>query len=391
MLIFDLSATQPTETSKFHGGSEYAKAIFLKFITKGFTNFTAVYNEKYELDNEIKMLCVENNIKLVGRYGTGGIVEFVNTTQPTYYYSALPYEQSGIDTKNTIFLMTIHGLREIECPSDIIELSYVSSLQTKLKVFIKNVFFPSRNRKKYKKKFDELLNKENVRIITVSEHTKYSLCSVFPYIKDKDVFVSPAPCPFGPDNVLKTEELQKLNLADDGFFLLVSGNRWLKNNIRAIKALDEFYLKNDNCQIKTVVTGMSSVTIDLKNQDKFIFLGYIEKASLDWLYSSAYCFIYPSLNEGYGYPPLQAMHYGTPVLASSVSSIPEVCENNVLYFDPRNILEIENRINRIYKEEGLYNKLSVLGREHAHSIKCLQDKKLNDVVEFIYYSFINNR
>lgn len=165
----------------------------------------------------------------------------------------------------------------------------------------------------------------------------------------------------------------------------------MKNNLRAIKALDEFYLKNDNCQIKTVVTGMSSVTIDLKNKDKFIFLGYIEKASLDWLYSSAYCFIYPSLNEGYGYPPIQAMHYGTPVLASSVSSIPEVCENNVLYFDPRNTLEIENRINRIYKEEGLYNKLSVMGREHANSIKCLQDKKINDVVEFIYYSFINNR
>lgn len=218
MLIFDLSATQPTETSKFHGGSEYAKAIFLKFIDKGFTNFTAVFNEKYELDNEIKTLCVENGIELVGRYGTGAIVDFINMTKPTYYYSALPYEQSGIDTKNTIFLMTIHGLREIEYPSDMIELSYVSSLQNKLKVFVKNVFFPNRNRVKYKKKFDELLNKENIRIITVSEHTKYSLCSVFPYIKDKDVFVSPAPCPFGPDDVLKTEELQKLNLSDNGFF-----------------------------------------------------------------------------------------------------------------------------------------------------------------------------
>lgn len=390
MLIIDLSATQPTEAAKFHGGSEYAKAVFMKFIELGFLNFAAIYNEEYDLDKEIENVCIEKNISLISKKGKTSIINYINEVQPDVYYSALPYEQADINTKKTLFIMTIHGLREIECPSDSIELSYALNLKSKIKVLIKNTFFPNWNRNKYKKKFSKLLDKKNIRIITVSEHTKYSLCSVFPFIKNSDIFVSPAPCPFGLDNILKTDELKKIDLISKGFFLLVSGNRWLKNNFRALDALDQFYSKNSECKIKTIITGMSSVSVKLINKERFIFLDYLEKDSLDWLYANAYCFVYPSLNEGYGYPPVQAMYYGTPVLASSLSSIPEVCDNNVLYFDPKNVLEIENRVLRLYNERALYNELASKGKLHANKIKNAQEQNLKRVVEYIYYSSLHN-
>ena len=55
-------------------------------------------------------------------------------------------------------------------------------------------------------------------------------------------------------------------------------------------------------------------------------------------------FIYPSINEGFGYPPLEAMSKSIPVAASAVCSIPEVCGDAALYFNPYDIEEIANRI-----------------------------------------------
>ena len=54
--------------------------------------------------------------------------------------------------------------------------------------------------------------------------------------------------------------------------------------------------------------------------------------------------VYPSLNEGFGYPPLEAMHEGCPVIASAIASIPEVCGDAVMYFNPFLISEIKMRI-----------------------------------------------
>ena len=70
------------------------------------------------------------------------------------------------------------------------------------------------------------------------------------------------------------------------------------------------------------------------NKEKFHFLDYVDYATLENYFNDAFCFVYPSLNEGFGYPPIQAMKYGTPVIASAISSIPEVCQNAVCYFNP---------------------------------------------------------
>ena len=69
-------------------------------------------------------------------------------------------------------------------------------------------------------------------------------------------------------------------------------------------------------------------------RDRIIFAGYVDDADLAPLYSGALAFVFPSLYEGFGLPPLEAMACGTPVLASTAGSLPEVVGDAGAFFDP---------------------------------------------------------
>jgi glycosyltransferase involved in cell wall biosynthesis len=79
-------------------------------------------------------------------------------------------------------------------------------------------------------------------------------------------------------------------------------------------------------------------------------------------YKYAAVFIYPSLYEGFGFPPLEAMHYGCPVLVSNSSSIPEVVGEAGLYFDPTSIADFGDKLEMILSDTALQAKLKQVGR-----------------------------
>jgi len=102
-----------------------------------------------------------------------------------------------------------------------------------------------------------------------------------------------------------------------------------------------------------------------KYSDKVIRLGYIDDKDMAALYSGALCFIYPSLYEGFGLPPLEAMQCGTPVITSNVSSLPEVVGKAALTINPKSDVECVNAIMRLYNDAALRRQLSVKGLERA--------------------------
>ncbi|HAV2277242.1 TPA: glycosyltransferase family 4 protein [Serratia marcescens] len=386
----DLTATQPTKDARFHGGSEYAKEIFFRAIESGYVNFQCVYNKNYELDEAIVSACVKNDILLYPVENNEGLYKYIEAVEPRVFYSAMPYQLHELPTAHTHFIMTVHGLREIECPYDNVQWAYTAGVVSRLKLFIKAFVLKNYTIKKYISIFERLLTKKNITVITVSEHTKYSILSNFSEFEPSNIHVFPAPCPFGNDEPVLSPELMSMQLKGRGFFLLVSANRWMKNNHRALLALSNFYDKNPECEIITIVTGAKKPPNFLKGNNRFKFLDYIDTSSLNWLYKNAYSFIYPSLNEGYGYPPLQAMHYGTPVLASSVSSIPEVCKDNVIYFDPRNPREIENRIFQLYLDSERYDSLRKKGLQHSMHVQGEQELKMNALISMIFNKTYSN-
>ncbi|WP_303840113.1 glycosyltransferase family 1 protein [Selenomonas ruminantium] len=80
------------------------------------------------------------------------------------------------------------------------------------------------------------------------------------------------------------------------------------------------------------------------------------------LYKYAEVFIYPSQYEGFGLPPLEAMYYGTPVICSDTSSIPEVVMDTALQFNPNNIDSMADAFNKILSDDGLRKELAVKGK-----------------------------
>jgi len=96
----------------------------------------------------------------------------------------------------------------------------------------------------------------------------------------------------------------------------------------------------------------------------------LDKSELDSYLANAFCLVYPTLNEGFGYPPLQAMHFGVPSLCSAIASTTEVLKDSVLYFNPYSISEIQNRILQISNDndirETIRKKIKLRINELAH-------------------------
>lgn len=82
-------------------------------------------------------------------------------------------------------------------------------------------------------------------------------------------------------------------------------------------------------------------------------LGYVTDGELRALYENAVCLLYPSLYEGFGLPPLEAMACGCPVIASTAASLPEVCGDAALYCDPRDPSDIAARIREVLDQPEL--------------------------------------
>ena len=125
-------------------------------------------------------------------------------------------------------------------------------------------------------------------------------------------------------------------------------------------------------------------TFLVKNPEKFEFMGYVDDDVLEQLYHDAYCFIYPSLNEGFGYPPLEAMRYGIPVIASPYSSISEVCQGAVLYANPLSVEEIMARILQISYDDSLYKEYSQRSLKEYDLITKKQNEDLDKMIDFLY-------
>lgn len=94
------------------------------------------------------------------------------------------------------------------------------------------------------------------------------------------------------------------------------------------------------------------------------FAGRISDSELVTLYSNAKAFVYPSLYEGFGIPPLEAQACGCPVICSKIASLPEVCGDSALYFDPYNVIDIASKIDNLLADPKLSETLVLRGYEN---------------------------
>jgi glycosyltransferase involved in cell wall biosynthesis len=108
---------------------------------------------------------------------------------------------------------------------------------------------------------------------------------------------------------------------------------------------------------RTVI--MSGVQPDVR------FLGFVPIDALRIFYDVAKIFVFPSLYEGFGLPPLEAMAHGTPVVTSNTSSLPEVMGNSAVLVNPENSFEIMHALHRVLVDQELRELLKVRGYEQS--------------------------
>lgn len=120
---------------------------------------------------------------------------------------------------------------------------------------------------------------------------------------------------------------------------------------------------------RNIVSTDSAIAEELKKlpADRVISTGHVPDSELlDW-YRKSEIFVFPSLFEGFGFPPLEAMASGCAVAASSSSCIPEVCGDGALYFDALSELDIAEKIVQLAEDSQLREDLINRGRSHARS------------------------
>jgi glycosyltransferase involved in cell wall biosynthesis len=109
---------------------------------------------------------------------------------------------------------------------------------------------------------------------------------------------------------------------------------------------------------------------------RIIFTGYVPDEDLSALYSGAKAFIFPSLQEGFGLPILEAMQCGTPVISSNATSLPEVAGEAAILINPYDKDELSQAMLNLLSDENLRNELTQKGLERAKQFswsKCAQE------------------
>jgi glycosyltransferase involved in cell wall biosynthesis len=146
-----------------------------------------------------------------------------------------------------------------------------------------------------------------------------------------------------------------------------------KNYPRLIKAFQIIKEKTEYADLKLIIAGKKYVdykeTIQLMEETPdVVYLDFIPHKLLLWLYRHTILFVFPSIYEGFGFPPLEAASLGTVSAVSNTSSIPEVCGDCTFYFDPYNIQDIAEQINTALSDTASYNKKKQMLEHHLKNL-----------------------
>ena len=188
--------------------------------------------------------------------------------------------------------------------------------------------------------------KHSDKIITISEQSKKDILEYFD-VNDNKIVNCYQSIYMSDINNIKLSVKNRFGLQEKGYFLFVGNIEPKKNIKRLINAFFSF----DN-PFPLVIVGRKAWlweellkgTEYLIKSKKLIILEYLNREELIALYKNAFAFIFPSLYEGFGLPPLEAMATETPVITSNISSLPEVCGDAAIYCDPYSVSSIREAI-----------------------------------------------
>lgn len=214
------------------------------------------------------------------------------------------------------------------------------------------------------------------KVISVSENTKKDIIKFYetPEVKIEVIHN-------GYNQVDSVATPKEFKAPTAPYLLYVGTLQPRKNVAKLIEAFN--ILKNEHADLKLYIVGKKGWLYDeifarvtqLQLKDDVVFTGYVSESEKNALYKHAQAYVLPSLYEGFGNPPLEAMSAGCPVIVSNNSSLPEICGDACVYFDPSDTMDMVKSIGEVLSNKKLRASLKAKGIQRVKEFsweKCAQ-------------------
>lgn len=213
------------------------------------------------------------------------------------------------------------------------------------------------------------------RIGTVSEFSRRELSDVFD-IPAEDITVIPNATDHLDEITPDETILETLGLYHRGYLLMVGSFAPNKNMKRAIEAFG----KAAEADELLVIVGGAVKSFTASDIDtvpgNVILAGRVNDAMLLALYDHCTAMVFPSLYEGFGIPPLEAMHSGRPVIASDIPAVREVCADAAQYFDPYDVDDISRCMKKALREPETRERCAAAAVQRTKQFRWEQSSKI---------------
>lgn len=320
-----------------------------------FENIVILGNKQY-LETRFK----ENNVSIIDFKDP-----FYSIAEQINYNKVIPQCDLFWSPHLNVPLFPIKAKKRLVTLHDVFHLAFYNTLTIPQKVYAKIVIKAA-------------LDKSDA-IITVSNFSKDEILKYSGSKYATKIY----PIHNGVDPILGSEDN---HLADfrgyKNYFLAVGNIKPHKNFRRAIQAYNCFLQNNNKEEIphlliignsEGLITGDNSVFGEISNDPilkQYVhFIGRITDSELKTAYQNSLALIFPSIYEGFGFPPLEAMLEKTPVIVSNAACMPEICGDAALYFDPYNINDIATKMELIFKDKALREDIIVKGDKRVLDFK----------------------
>ncbi len=368
-VLVDLFFCQPG----YHGGGEYGKAVFRALArsaaARGDVRLWVALDPALFIDPWILEECRRLAIRVIAVRSYGDIVKLVNRDLFEAFYCPAIVVYTGYEymrRAGTTLPFTVNRTRVIGALLDIRDLLLIRDRERIVAALELAGWKPSRagaaasflaptapNPTDLEAMYAAICGDPHVdTIVTISDYCKEVIQAAFPSAMDRlRVFWAaekdrPDPEPFHP-----------FVLGDQAppFALVVNAARSEKNAASVVAAFDRLFTAGRDPfglgDLRVLLVGLTSLDElglgQVQNPKRFVVVPEVRPGQLEFLFAEASLLVYASFNEGFGYPPVEAMRYGTPSVVADTSSIPEVCGDAAVYCDPFDLDSITAAILRV--------------------------------------------
>jgi len=227
------------------------------------------------------------------------------------------------------------------------------------------------------------------KIAAISEFTKRDLCKRFAIPEERVEVVYLGTDRRISDFAKESTAVELPGSVREPFILFVGYQHLHKNLVRLVRAFAKVKARKNIPHMLVLAGKEESGTHDLRREldrlqsDSIVDLGFVSSEVISALYRRASLFVYPSLIEGFGLPPLDAMACGVPVAASNAGAIPEVVGDAAILFDPHSEEDIARALEQVLLDDTLRNELVKKGYERISSNMFSWERTTEQIVDLL--------